>query len=35
MGISPEVMAQEDEFTPLRDDPEFQALTGGDESSTN
>ncbi|MGB5658914.1 MAG: bacterial transcriptional activator domain-containing protein, partial [Thermoanaerobaculia bacterium] len=28
LGISPELMAQEDEFATLQDDPEFQALTG-------
>jgi len=29
MGISPELMAQEDEFASLQDDPQFQTLTRG------
>jgi Flp pilus assembly protein TadD len=33
LGISPELLAQEDEFASFRDDPEFQALTGGGEAS--
>ena len=33
LGISPELMAQEDEFGALRDDPEFQVLTQGTKAS--
>ena len=32
-GIRPELLAQEDEFAALRDDPEFQALTQGSDAS--
>ncbi len=35
LGISPELMGQEDEFTRLQGDPEFQALTGGDRATQN
>ena len=34
-GISPKLMAQEDEFASLHDDPEFQALTSSGEASPN
>jgi len=33
LGISPELLAREDEFASFREDPEFQALTGGGEAS--
>jgi tetratricopeptide (TPR) repeat protein len=33
LGINPALLAQEDEFTSLHDDPEFQALTSGGEAS--
>ena len=33
LGISPELLGQEDEFLSLQEDPEFRAMTGSDEAS--
>ncbi len=35
LGISPELLGQEDEFASLQADPEFQTLTGGEGPSPN